>query len=97
LTNSLPRRCMSVSNFIVFRGNEMKIKLMIGAFAAALMLSACGSGEDMPQDTTTPPPAETMPAPEATPPDEEMMPGTEMPSEEPGTLPETPAEEPPTQ
>ncbi len=77
----------------------MKIKLLIGAFAAALLLSACG-GDHSTDEHMTPPPVETMPEPEATPPMDEMS-SEEMPAE--GTPPgepmpeEVPAEEPPAQ
>ena len=46
----------------------MKLKLMIGAAAAAVLLSACGSHDTVVETppAETPPPAEVTPPPEAT-------------------------------
>ncbi len=52
----------------------MKVKFLIGAFAAAMLLSACGNKGGDTATETTPPPAETAPQPEATPPADQTTP-----------------------
>jgi PBP1b-binding outer membrane lipoprotein LpoB len=67
-----PGAVFQCSNFKVLGVLLMKLKLMIGAVAAAILLSACSNKEETVVETPAveveTPPAEMTPPPEATPP-----------------------------
>lgn len=83
-TNSLPCSMVDEASLTTVSGYyRMKIKLLMGALTATVLLSACGQKTEAPVETT--PPVETVPAPEATPPVEETPPVETPPAE--GTTP----------